>query len=393
MRGREVTVDFEKHGEWGPNINAMYVFFNAALQGNMNIVRRLARSKKLQAASAGIMLGGVLQHLWNMAASGDDDDGESYYEKLLREEPYRFERQMLFFKPGGKEYYTIPLPYGYNAFWHAGVQGAAATSGKVDPLAAGIDSFRVAVDAMNPLGSGSIATTIAPTIIDPILELSANKNFFGGPIYPEGNPFDQSPSPDSQNSFKNTSDAAKGVAAGINSLFGGNEIEPGWWDWHPETYQYIWGFFTGGIGRFADRSLDTAIKASEGEFDPEKTPFVRSVYGEFDENNQRREYFNQRAKVQEASGVLKDYQEKGDQAELKDFIKRKAVEIQAIEAYKAAEKQRRKINKARRAIEGNKNMPDAAKKKELERLDEIELEVMKQARAAVAKARRDQSTR
>jgi hypothetical protein len=88
---------------------------------------------------------------------------------------------MLFFKPGGKEYYTIPLPYGYNAFWHAGVQGAAATSGKVDPLAAGIDSFRVAVDAMNPLGSGSIATTIAPTIIDPILELSANKNFFGGP--------------------------------------------------------------------------------------------------------------------------------------------------------------------------------------------------------------------
>jgi hypothetical protein len=393
MRGREVTVDFERHGEWGPNINAGWVFFNAALQGNMNIVRRLARSKKLRAAAAGIMLGGVLQHLWNMAASGDDDDGESYYEKLLREEPYRFERQMLFFKPGGKEYYTIPLPYGYNAFWHAGVQGAAAGSGKVDPLAAGLDSFRVAVDAMNPLGSGSLATTLAPTILDPILEHKSNTNFFGGPIYPEENPFDQSPSPDSQRSFRNTSDAAKWVAETVNSVLGGNEIEPGLWDFHPETYQHVWGFFTGGIGRFADRSLDTALKALEGEFDPEKTPFVRSVYGEFDENNQRREYFNQRAKVQDVAGRLKDYQEKGDRAELKDFMERKAVEIQAINAYKAAEKQRRRINKARRAIEGNKNMAEASREKELERLDELELQVMKQARAAVAKARRDQSTR
>ena len=43
---RDLTVDFKKHGEIGPTMNSWFVFFNASIQGNANIVRRTVKSQR-----------------------------------------------------------------------------------------------------------------------------------------------------------------------------------------------------------------------------------------------------------------------------------------------------------------------------------------------------------
>ena len=103
-----------------------------------------------------IAASGVLIDLWNRSVAGsDDDDDENYYVKMLRNEPWKFERQMVVFYGSGEgDYFSIPLPYGYNAMYHMGVQSSAAAFGDVDPLDAISKATRVAFDAFNPIGSG-----------------------------------------------------------------------------------------------------------------------------------------------------------------------------------------------------------------------------------------------
>lgn len=126
---RDLTVDFQRKGEFGPQANALYVFFNAAVQGNYNVAKAIAKSPKVRGAVAAFMLGGFMQHVWNATMAGEDDDGENAYLKILRNEPWKLERQMLFFLPGSTDYVSMPLAFGFNAFWHLGTQGAAVTMG------------------------------------------------------------------------------------------------------------------------------------------------------------------------------------------------------------------------------------------------------------------------
>ena len=43
----DITVDFNKKGEWGALISSMYMFFNAAVQGAARVFRSIKSSKKL----------------------------------------------------------------------------------------------------------------------------------------------------------------------------------------------------------------------------------------------------------------------------------------------------------------------------------------------------------
>lgn len=373
---RDLTVDFQKKGENTPVANSLYTFFNASVQGNYNFAKALKDSRKVKVAAAAMIGGGVVQTLWNLAFAGDDDDGENAYVKMLHNEPYKLERNMVFFIPGTKRYIMIPMGFGMNAFWHLGAQGAAVTAGKQKVLPAMLDSARVAVDAFNPLGSGSFWSMLSPTVSDPVLDLMTNKNFAGNPIYPTENAFDSAPPPDSQQAFRNTSPVAKRTAEILNEVTGGNSIEPGMVDVHPDTLEYLWGFFTGGMGRFASQTAETAQRGINMEFEPTKTPFVRSLYGEVDENMTRTEYYNHREKVQAAKGHLKDYQDAGNEEDINRFMEDNQADIRAIGIYDTAEKQRKAINKQRRKIEASQ-MARAKKDDMLKALDEREMQIMR----------------
>jgi len=374
---RDLTVDFQKKGEMTPAMNSLYTFFNASVQGNLNFAKGVYRSRKIKVAMAGIMGAGLAQHFWNLAMAGDDDDGENAYLKMLRNEPWKFERSMVFFLPGSKEYVMIPLGFGMNAFWHLGMQGGAVTSGGKDFLPAMLDSTRVAFEAFNPLGSGGWVSMALPSVIDPVWELGTNENFAGNPIYPQENQYDPAPPPKSEQAFKSTSPVFRWGAETLNKISGGNEVLPGAIDVYPDSLEHLWGWFTGGVGRFVSQSVETANRAAALEFEPKKTPFIRSFYGEVDDHGKRSEYYAQREKVQYVKGKMKEFSESGDSEGLKEFVKDNQQEADAQKAFDLAEKQRRAINKKRRQIE--KSEPDNAKAL-LKMLDEQELEIMNQAR-------------
>ncbi len=388
--GRDLTVDFKKHGEVGPLLNSWFVFFNASLQGNYNIAARLLKSKKVRQAAFAIATSGVLVDLLNRSLSGDDDDGESYYSKMLRNEPWKFERAMVIFYGGGKgDYFTIPLPYGYNAIYHMGVQAAAAAHGDVEPLDAIAATTRVAFDAFNPIGGGgSWLNMFVPTILDPAVEVATNQSFTGAPITPAKFPGDNSP--DSQRHFASTPDWARTVADWMNTATGGNEIEPGVVDVPPDVYEHLWGYVSGGIGRFFGQVIDTGTKVATGrsdEIEPQDVPWVRSFFGKVNDDTKRSEYYKQREEVQTAKDRLNDYHGTGKSEDVSAFIDRNRTAVESIKAFDAAEKSLRKIRKAKRQIDLDRDKSRSEKDEKLKPLKEAELKIMNAARMAYGRNR------
>lgn len=378
---RDLTVDFQKKGEITPHMNALYTFFNASVQGNTNFAKALYRSRKVKVAMGALIMAGYAQHVMNLAMAGDDDDGENAYLKMLRNEPWTFERNIVLFLPGSKEYIKLPLGFGMNAFWHFGAQAGAVTTGDKGFLDATLDSTRVAFDAFNPLGSGGWVAMALPSVIDPIWELGTNQNFSGNPIYPQENQYDPAPPPKSEQAFSSTSPAFRWGAETLNKISGGSDKLPGAIDVYPDSLEHLWGWFTGGLGRFASQSVETAQRGVDLDFEPKKTPFIRSFYGAVDDQGKRGEYFAQREKVQYVKGKIKEFQEADDAEGLKDFMADHPQERKAIEAFDAAEKMRRKLNKQRRKLERIEGSADQLKK-----LDDQEIEIMNRARKAYFEA-------
>lgn len=376
---RDLTVDFQKKGEATPSMNALYTFFNASVQGNYNFARGVYKSRKIKVAMGALMTAGFAQHMWNLAMAGDDDDGENAYLKMLRNEPWRFERSMVFFLPDSKKYIMVPLGFGMNAFWNLGTQGAAVTTGDKDFLPAMLDSTRVAFDAFNPLGSGGWVSMALPSIIDPIWELGVNENFSGNPIYPTENKYDPAPPPNSEQGFNRTSPAFRWLAETANWATFGNAQEPGAIDVYPDSLEYLWGWFSGGVGRFTSQTYETAERGFNMEFEPKKTPFVRSFYGEVDDAGKKAEYYREREDIQYVKGKLKEYQEGGDEKSINDFMERNDKKVQAIGIFEQVEKQRKKINKQRRRLEKD-TRPQSEIDADMKSLDAQELEVMNAAR-------------
>lgn len=389
--GRDLTVDFKKHGEIGPLMNAWFVFFNASIQGNYNIASRLLKSKKVRRAAYMIAASGVLLDIWNRAMSGDDDDEESYYSKMLKNEPWKFERQMVIFYGSDEgDYFTIPLPYGYNAIYNMGVQASAAAYGDVDPVEAVATSTRAVWDAFNPIGSGGHwLNMFMPSVLDPAIEIATNQSFTGAPITPTKFPGDVSP--DSQSHFQSTPDSFRKAAEFFNQATGGNEVEPGLVDVSPDTLEHLWGYVSGGIGRFFGQAIDAGGKIATGRTDElewEQIPIVRSFRGKFDDDGRKAEYYRLREEVQTAKSRYIDYLESGADEEAADFKARYPVEVEAIGVFDRAEKQLRKARKAKRAIDLDDDLSRAEKDEKLKPIEAIELEIMNSARLAYSKLRR-----
>ena len=289
----------------------------------------------------------------------------------------------MFFIPGTSRYVSFPMPYGYNAFHHLGVQGGAIMSGK-SPVAGILDAIRVAADAFNPIGNGSLMAMVSPTIADPWMELLVNENFAGSPIYRRT----------TRSIGRRTGCDNRSARRTLRSIdcrdrqqnLGRHSVEAGFADFHPDSYEHLWGYFVGGLGRFVTGVEQTGANAAVGEFEPKVVPWVKSFYGSIDEQSQRTEYFRKREKVLAVEGYLKTYQERGDSAAVKRYVDANQTELAAVGAFKTAEKIRKQINKERRSIDGRTDMTTAQRTAANEALDKREIEAMKMARTAYVKA-------
>lgn len=308
---KNLTVNFNRHGEWGPLMNAAYMFFNANVQGTARFLEAAKKNPKRFAAYGSAALGfSVATAELNRAIMGQDKDGISFYDKI---DANTKSRNLILPNPlsSKKDAYTkIPLPYGYNIFHAMGQTIDGLANDKQKKVGTGVLELGGALsDAFNPLGNmGNFVSGISPTVLDPAVELAMNRNWAGVPIRPEEFP-GAPPKPESQRYFKSVTGASKAIAQGLNAATGGNEVRSGAVDISPEWIDYMSSYFLGGAGDFIRRSGDVIARVYNGEEIPIKdVPLARRFAGE------KNEYFDTQKFIQnlkEAQTNLEEYKRYG----------------------------------------------------------------------------------
>jgi len=116
LAASNLTVDFTRRGTAGPTLNALYMFANAGIQGNVRMIKAMKNSSKVRKIVGGIVGTGFAMHFLALAMGGDDETGEPYIDGV---EDFHKERNMIVMLPGTKgNYIKIPMPYGYNVqYW------------------------------------------------------------------------------------------------------------------------------------------------------------------------------------------------------------------------------------------------------------------------------------
>jgi len=189
------------------------------------------------------------------------------------------ERNWIVMLPNGN-HVKIPLPWGYNVFKVAGDISYDVISDKKD-LGEGFATLLLAANgAFNPVSSSTLTQTLSPTIADPFVQISENKNWFGSPIKPEQPPY-QPQIPESQRYFSSVRPASKEVAEFVNKLTGGTKVKSGFIDVSPEHIDHMIDFLGGGTGRFIANVVNDGIEAAKGDMPAvNNIPFARKFYGE-----------------------------------------------------------------------------------------------------------------
>ena len=334
---KNLTVNFNRKGMQGNLLNSLYLFFNASVQGTVNFARGLnvfdPDSSRTKQAMVGSMVGfGALSAMLAHSMSDEDEEsGRTYYELIP---DYIKERNIVIMAPragantkntyvdangdeyeGKQHYYTIPLPYGYNVFHVAGAMLYESNAGiRSNANAAGMTTGAF-LGSFNPIGFSSsndfftsVIKTGVPTAGLPVVELLANENFFGAPIYRENLPFGTNV-PDSQLSFSTTPEAFKIMAGFLNSMTGGNESEPGFADISPDSLAYMYEYALGGAGATAMRAFEFGRRVTTGEdVEYNQIPFLRRAIGEPQVRPLIEDYYDRKEsiqrKVRQAEDVL-----------------------------------------------------------------------------------------
>jgi len=273
---KNLTVNFNRKGELGTIANALYLFYNAGMQGSARVLQALKspRTRKLGTGIASAAFG--LTEM-NRRLAGEDEDGKNYYDKIP---DWTKERNIVIMRPGtdGK-YVKIPLPYGYNVFHVLGEQANSALHNG-EPMKGAVNTVRAMVNAFNPLGEENPLRLVSPTVTDPAVSLATNKDFAGRPIKPEQPPY-QPDKPQSELYWDSVNPATKALTQAANKMTGGNELRSGLADVSPEVVDYLMGQVTGSAGQFVSRAANYAAQKAQGEEVPTwKTPFLRKVAGE-----------------------------------------------------------------------------------------------------------------
>lgn len=299
---KNMTVNFNRRGEQGILLNSLYMFANASIQGTANMMRSLAhlngsgpllerlrwgnlnmaQKLALTATGAGYLLASL-----NRAGAGQDGDGENWYDKVP---DYVKEHNIVIMKSlfGGKagEYWSIPLPYGYNMFYLLGSTAEGVTRGNMTASKAAGNIVGGMLGAFNPLGSedsktltGTLFKNAAPTILRPVADLWANENFMGTQIYQENFP-GGTPKPESTLGRRSTPEAYKAFAGWLNRTTGGSQYRSGALDINPDKMKYWIDYVSGGMGRFAGKTIDAAAKSYNGiDIPPQQIPFLGKISG------------------------------------------------------------------------------------------------------------------
>lgn len=290
---KELTVNFNRRGEWGVAMNALYLFYNASIQGSVRMLRAIVQKDnrmlhKMLAATVGFA---IAVELMNNLIDGDDDEYDNIPDQVK-------DRNLVIMDPfelteGG--YFKIPLPWGYNLFHIVGQEIAKATlaaAGEKPQYSMFNSASRIlnnSLQAFNPVQDGSVLQTISPTIIDPMTRIAENKDWHGGRLYPDYN----EKQANYLKHFSNARESSKDIAKWLHeatldpkTLSSTIDISPEWID------MYI-DYATGSVGRVITDAAGLAAAVIAGDEMPElkRVPIARKVYQSIADSDRQRMFY------------------------------------------------------------------------------------------------------
>lgn len=288
---KNMTINFNRKGEFGPVLNAIYLFFNAAMQGS-HAVLRLMRNPKVSAFLVG--LGGLQAMMAASMMADDDDDGITAWDKV----PDYVKRTSLVIPLGWKtgdpdDYFALPMPYGFNLFPYAGGRlmqhnkhGRRATDSNVIA-----DVAKSTTEAFSPVPLTEGGNSLFGDQLGFMMGLYGNTDDFGQPIVndrfaPEGTPKALLGRPDTPQAYHMVSRFMARVGGGDLS----QRIAPvGPLDIAPEQIEAVVDYFAGGLGSIANQGTKWWEQTTAGNLEDAmdsiaSTPIARRFISTGNEN-------------------------------------------------------------------------------------------------------------
>ena len=273
---KNITINFNRKGQNTPYMQALFAFFNAAVQGTVKVGQVMSGPAGRKIMAGGFIIGAI--QAIALAAMGFDNDEPPDYVK---------DKNFIIPKPDGT-YYMFPMPPGYNVFpgvarilteyilgqnhLLSGAKPASQTIGQVMTLIG---------DAFNPLGSGSFLQQVTPTPLDPVAAVYTNKDAFGRPIYKED--MATKPTPGFMRSRENATAVSQAIAHFLNDISSpaGTKFTKGNISPTADELDYYAGQLGGGAVREVIKAAETLKAPFTGEPLPSyRIPLVGRFYGD-----------------------------------------------------------------------------------------------------------------
>lgn len=398
---KEMTVNFNKKGAGSTFYDAttqsrvgnaaallsgtgrsLYLFWNVAIQGSVNIARAVKRNPKKGTAYLATFLAlGILQTMLPALTGGDDDD------RYWNLPDYVRRNNICFFV--GDVLVKIPLPQEARAIFGIGELGMSYSSGKEDktPMElaqtiAGQISQVMPLDLMDDSGA---THALMPSLAKPFFEAQTNHSWMGRPIWKDTD-YNKA-MPDWTKAYKATGGAYVWLAKELNSLTGGDDYKQGWVNINPAKLEYMLKGYLGGLYTAADQIIKSSETAfGDREFSMRDVPILSGFLDGADERNDMRNvnntYYHFKEEAKEVLRLGKSYESDLEQgkSDSTDYAK-KLDELVNTKSYERAllfEDLSKEIDEMQKALK------EATDPKEAE---ELQAEIDKQKKALVIQLR------
>ena len=380
---KEISVNFNKKGAggtffgmtgqtWFGNLAAMvgasgralYVFFNAAIQGSTNLMHVMKVNPKGTSAglAAMFLMGAVVPFLFG----GDDDDEKDYYDL-----PEHVRRNHLIVPGAGDAWVSIPLPIEYRIMYGIGELLTSWRTGheRGTDIARKMLSMTGQALPLNFLEEGLEA--FVPSAISPIYQVMTNSSWTGLPIYKE-NDFNKD-DPEYTKAYSNVDrNLLKFTKAVYEWTFDEENQEEGI-DLNPAVIETLAkGYFGGLATQLSNLAKVGGMIAGEQEFDWRNIPIGNRILKTGDERTKEKritnEYFENMEKLdflQSRERMLKKTEKGVEVPETDKFNAQKDLEtMQGTEVYKKYQefkKQKKVVDKIRKTIKEKGSTPEREK--------------------------------
>jgi len=340
---KEASVNFNRKGKGSKTWDAIYAFFNVAIQSlQKNFKLAKDHPGRFATAATAFITIGFVEALVNALTDDPDDPDSSYYNL----NPYM--RQNYLVIPNvirlikgeekGDKYLSVPLPQFWRGFKSIGTIAFDVATGKLNVGKAMHEASGNFLAGLLPIDIGGLRkdgefswAPIVPTVIKPFAEVWENRNYMGYTIANE--PFTKEQEKFLANASlgkNNVSPAAKFFTDMLFRWGGGDSKFKYYYDketgeqkkvlavldMNPSVIEHLFKGYTGGTGGFLSDLVTTTVQAvkPDQEVDFRNAPFVNRFIRKTPEAkwNIIAEYYNLRDDDKVNSALQKLYAQEAE---------------------------------------------------------------------------------